>query len=399
MRRMRGIYLLMGLLLASCATTSPEFYIPELQPTMLPAVQGSPDISPENPVDLYEFPITPESAENLEEVAFLDTEDTVLSLAISPDGTQLVTGYTSEHGYAKAVEVWSLTDTTEPLPLGGHDLTIHSLAFSPDGSVLASAGGTYDPGGELKGRVWLWDMSTEELLWSADQETIVWSTAFSPDGTQLAVACGHPSFGPGYMTLYDVASGDALVEFSAGDAVSCCDMFTPFDVAFSPDAKTLATVNADGSVWLWEADSGEAIKKLGTHTAGVSSVAFNHDGTLLASAGLWSGCSIGKPCSPDDMKGEIYLWDVESGERQAVIHAHVGGVWDIAFSPDGQMLATTAYDDNFVNLWDAETGESLMTLTMPSDGVSNIAFSGDGTLLAAAGVDGSLCVWGVPENQ
>ncbi len=136
-------------------------------------------------------------------------------------------------------------------------------------------------------------------------------------------------------------------------------------VAFSSDGKTLASGSAD-MVYLWDAETGEALGELENETL-IHDVAYSPDGSLLA-----VGC--------DD--GNLRLWDVAQGEVLNIWEAHPDSqVVSVVFSPDGSRLASSGWD-GMVRLWDVEAGEEIFTLEVATE---SLAFSPDGALLAAGG--------------
>ena len=144
-------------------------------------------------------------------------------------------------------------------------------------------------------------------------------------------------------------------------------------------AVWVATASADGSVRLWDADTGQPNgNPLAGHTEAVFSVAFSPDGHRLATAG-------------ED--GTVRLWDAVSGEPVAdPLTGHVRMVLGVVFSPDGRRLASRSADHT-VRLWDADTGASLGALTGHTDWVSGAVFSPDGQRLATVSLDGTLRIW------
>ncbi|MBN1583152.1 MAG: N-acetylmuramoyl-L-alanine amidase, partial [Anaerolineae bacterium] len=150
-------------------------------------------------------------------------------------------------------------------------------------------------------------------------------------------------------------------------------------LAFSPDGQTLGTAADDGTVYLWDVDSGSLDQSLDAHAAPVRRVAFSLDGTYLATAGA-------------DQR--VVLWDAQTAKRLAELIGHNTEVYLLAFSPDSQYLAT-ADAQGIVKVWQTENGELLFTLPAHTDAISNIVFSPDGTRLATASADKTARVWNV----
>jgi WD40 repeat protein len=170
-------------------------------------------------------------------------------------------------------------------------------------------------------------------------------------------------------------------------------------VAVSPDGRLLATVsedNADGpplperfnldsDLWtikLWDAIRGQELLTLPGKQRLVRSLAFSPDGQTLAT----------------NHSDAVHLWNTATGELRQSLAGHAGGTHCAVFSPDGSLLATGGGDWR-VRLWDLCDGQILPSLLGHTDTVNSIAFSPDGRVLASGGRDGKLNLWSVGASQ
>jgi WD40 repeat protein len=156
-------------------------------------------------------------------------------------------------------------------------------------------------------------------------------------------------------------------------------------VAYSPDGQLLATAATrwDGQAYtswevkLWQAATGKAVRDFKGHASGVFGVAFSSDGQRLATA------------SAD---GTARVWAVDTGKELFAL-PHTGRVRYVAWSPDGKLLATAGVDHTVI-LWDAATGQEKRTFTKHAGSiVTHVAFSPDSARLASSAQDGSVRVW------
>ncbi len=191
--------------------------------------------------------------------------------------------------------------------------------------------------------------------------SVVFATAFSPDGTRLAIA------GDRSLIIWSIRPSYRREVERSGE--------TYHGLAFSPDGRTLALGDEDGTIRLLEMPAARERTVLRGHSSSVRCVAFSPDGKLLASAGL---------------DGRVVIWDAIRGvELRILIERGPTPVRNLTFSPDGRMLgvAEPSYSARDILLFDAETGAIRSRLVGHPLGINALAFSPDGRTVATAGVD------------
>lgn len=286
--------------------------------------------------------------------------DHIVALAYSPDGTRLASG-----GPADALKLWDrksgnlIADVTV-----APRAWIEAVAWRCDGKQLATA--------HSDGTFTLRDGNSGEVLdppvrVRAHADT-VHAIAYSPDGRLVATGGADAR-----VALWNAADGSA-----AGEAIAAESSVSA--LAWSPDGRNLVTAHSDGHLRLWDAASRkQVVPPLSGHDDYVRAVAFSPDGKRIASAG-------------DDKR--VRMWDARLGTALLrPLEGHTYTVYDVAFSPDGAYLVSGS-DDMTLRFWNATTGEPLgPTLQGHRWGVFRVVFSPDGRQVASGGADGRVMVW------
>jgi WD40 repeat protein len=213
----------------------------------------------------------------------------------------------------------------------------------------------------------VWDVRTGQALLTS--RGLVWGVAFSPDGQRLASASFRE------VKVWDGGSGQELLTFRGHTG-------PVHSVAFSADGQRLASASFR-EVKVWDGHSGQDLLTFRGHRGWVSAVAFSPDGQRLASASDDS-----TPAFP--VRGAIVkVWDAHTGKELLSLDSHAHKVHSVAFSPDGQRLASAGF--NQVKVWDARSGQELLTFRGHTGPVHSVAFSPDGQTLFSRGPE--LLAW------
>ncbi len=283
------------------------------------------------------------------------------AVALSRDAQMLASG-----GDDNTVRLWDTATGTELRTLAGHTAAVFAVAFSPDDRLVAS--------GSADKTIILWDVAsgakTRTLTPPVDGRNSVYDVVFSPDGKSL-----YSAHADGRVRLWDVASG-AERNFNAAHAD------TVLTIALSADGRTLAAAGRDKTIKLWDvaaaamnatkptAGGGKALRTLAGHTAVINRIAFSADAKTLASGA-------------ED--GTLRLWRVADGKEIRTLTKEAGDVLSMALSPDDKTLASGSWEGK-IFIWDVATGKRLHTFQAPAFNKSMV-YSADGkTLITGSGI-------------
>ncbi|MCX4902462.1 hypothetical protein OG571_46870 (plasmid) [Streptomyces sp. NBC_01369] len=325
------------------------------------------------------------------------------SVAFSPDGRTLATA-----GDGGTVRIWDAATGRLLKSLLGLTGRVFSAVFSPDGRTLATASSG-------NASVQLWDTDTGQLRSNLGEQTNgTMSLAFSPDGRTLATA--QPGRG---VELWD--TGTLRLRRSLGEPTNGTEL-----VAFSPDGRTLAATSGyERIVGLWDIDTGRLRSRLEKGAQGTRALAFSPDGRTLATGGedhvvqLWetstgrlrrslgerANATMSVAFSPDGrtlatggLDRVVRLWDTATGATMATLPGHVNFIFSVAFSPDGRTLATGG-EDRAVRLWETAASQTRVVLSSPLEMVFSVAFSPDSRTLATASDGRGVDLWDTATNH
>jgi len=291
--------------------------------------------------------------------------ETVTTVAFSPDGKILASGSADDN-----ILLWDMETSQRIGQLTGHGSDVTSLAFSPDGNFLAS--------GSADAAIILWDVENRQRIDQLKEHTsYVSSVAFSPDGKILASG-SHDN----YIILWDVESRLPIYPpIEQSSYVST--------VAFSQDGSILASAGGGTAISLWNVKTGESIGQLlSDNSSSFSSIAFSPDGTLLASANYDYATNF---------EYTVNLWDLNSLELIGPLEGSASYINSIAFTPDGGILAAGSYD-NSILLWDVNFFESIGKLA-GTTGFVSVDFSPDGRVLASGSYDNNITLWAIDRSN
>ena len=299
------------------------------------------------------------------------------NMALSPDFQTLAINSVKRTGdwqegfiYEGFIDFWDVKSGRQKrrielsVPSVYADSAYVNLIFSPDSQLLL--------GTEWSSSIYVWDVQTGERVdsfFAGESRGVaegIGGWAFTPDGETLALASRG-----GYIELWDANT----FRFLSSTNITGHPLWV-YSVAFSRDGNTIASGHAGARIRLWNANTGIFQRELIGHTNNVVSVVFSPTEPILVSGSydrtirLW----------PYD---KITISFAGFGGGRVINTGHLRVVNSIAMSPNGQMIASGS-NDTTVRLWNVETGEHLHTFAEGNRDVQSVAFSPDGETLASS---------------
>lgn len=313
-----------------------------------------------------------------------------ISLAISPNGHSMAIGYQSGE-----ILLWDLKTQQPRVSWKAHEQYVMELTFSPDSQQLASGDGSWQRG--PPGVIHLWD-----ILRLVPNDTIQVQTgtitglSFSKDGTWLAYSTDNMGGG-------EIGVRNLTTKTNRAIDVGKC---SPLTVRFSPTQPELLVGTCWGQLYLWDVVKHEKVYGLadpfydpnepkpppGTVPRNglmTCAMAFSPDGRFLA---------MPKSPSPSERQfsGNLRLFDIQERKARNTLPMNTrGGNRTVAWSPDGNVIATGGYDSH-IKLWDAKTGAEITTLYGHFNVIEYLAFTPDGQYLATCAQDRLVKLWDIP---
>jgi len=311
-------------------------------------------------------------------------KETIYSVNISPDGTTIASSSND-----KTIRLWNPNTGKVRKIMRGYRNPVNKLWFNPDGHILA----TVDTDHNIR----LWDTASGKYLITLNGLTDPVKTMVFSSDRKILTSVGSDNISEVWeFHVWDINTGKLKQKISVSPTNGHRASFNS-KVLFSPDGQTLAITLSDTSsdyskrsyiIVLWDVQTGKIQDTLSGHTDDITSITFSPDGNTLASGG-------------DDKT--IRLWDLSTGEQKLLLSdpqwrevfsiSHDLAL-KLSFSPDGRILAS-GISEGEIYLWDIDTGEQIKILKGHTGSIRKITFNKETKTLMSYSSDGTVLIWDI----
>lgn len=294
-------------------------------------------------------------------IIHLDSEVMINTYAFNSEGTYVLSG-----GTHATLRLWDLRTARCIRVLAGHTSDVLCIAWR-QGTGRAVSGGE-------DCAIGVWDTETGRCLkvFEGHLSTIT-SVALSADGKYVFSTSRDM-----HARLWHIDSGACIADFSLRELgiVLSSSLHGP------SNRQRVICGTANGSVWLWKAETRKVSMVLACHTAGVNSVVWSPNGRRALSGSF---------------DNTLRVWDLGNEKSVCTLEGHTGVVWNVAWSPDGKR-ALSGSSDRTVRLWDLESGQCLRVLAGHLSEIRTVAWSDDGHCAFSGDRTGEIRVWDLSEH-
>jgi WD40 repeat protein len=271
------------------------------------------------------------------------------SVAFSPDGTSVASGGGSSSDPDPTVKIWDLETGKCRATLTGHTDNVNCVAITSDGKRILSGANDHT--------LRVWDVSKRKQLasWQASKHFVTSVVPLSSERAMSAGAAGDP-----VLKIWDMVSQQCLATLKGhSNAVRC--------VAVSKDEKRAVSGSFDNTIRVWNLETNQCLATLTGHSDVVYSIQITPDGRFAVSGSLDKA---------------VKVWDLETRTCIGTLEGHHDKVHAVAISPDGTLIASTGFIDHTVRIWKWKSGKCLQIIRQSASWTPiSIAFSPDGSRL------------------